>query len=208
MSIRSTRSTLANEIIKKFPNIQYNLSKAEFNIWKKNQNGTHLAYAVLANSNMVIIGQGKPDRANFLFKGYKPKGHIKAFTMAMIDKLYEYEILILPAKDEPEALALEDELKAMANFHDNTNLYKNSELFNLCLQQYGIVNKCLTSDGWINSIIEDDLLQPTGCEMGAFNRKIHTTYKKHMTDYQYNMLQCIINATMSHWFDLTDKESK
>jgi len=195
-----TTSPTLTLLLREYPTAIYN----PVNTTERNNHFTeHLcslcAYAVIADGELEIVGEGNPSRTDFLFTGRSiSQGHQKSITIAMLMlTAKKVETIFIPVKHKIEAKAVEKQLKLIANFHKEPLITKNEKLFALCLDKLQMDPSTLCND--IN-IIFTPLLNPAGSDIGNLAKHM-LKYRNYMAPNDYVALQRLLHKILGHYFN-------
>lgn len=158
----------------------------EANLLLKEHNTNTYAYAMVADGDVVVLGEGTDGRKKVMYPGYKALAHQKVFIAAAAHHVCKDVVrLIKPTKYKNEKsfnpnfnkktdriedfdtvlqinTCIEDHLFNEFNFHEKTTVYKNMEYYYRRLKQLGI-----EENKWFTSLMSP-LLKSQGSDMGGF----------------------------------------
>ena len=144
-------------------------TKEEANTLLKEHKTNTFVYALVADSDMVIVGEGTGGRMNVIFPGLKAPSHQKV-AIAAFATLTSKDIqrIIIPTICKEESERIEAEYKAANAFHDASVYDKNLKYYHKRLNQLGAIeNKTFTP-------LLLPILDAQGSEMGGFKKWINT----------------------------------
>ena len=129
-------------------------------------------YVMIADNEIVILGEGSGARGYVMFPGRCAPAHLKAITAALTHKTAkDVECIIIPTSSKKESLDIESQLFKRYDFHDVSVDTKNEIL----------LEKRLTQMDWNISndvkIALMPLLYATGTDMGTYKK-----YKRHLPE--------------------------
>lgn len=144
----------------------------EVNKLLKEYNTRTYVYVMIADNEIVILGEGSGSRGYVMFPGRSAPAHLKAITAALTHKTAkDVECIVIPTNSKKESLDIEGQLFKRYDFHDVSVDEKNEIL----------LEKRLTQMDW--SISDDvkialmPLLYATGTDMGTYKK-----YKRHLPE--------------------------
>ena len=144
-------------------------TKEEANTLLKEHKTNTFVYALVADNDMVIVGEGTGGRMNVIFPGLKAPSHQKV-AIAAFATLTSKDIqrIIIPTICKEESERIEEEYKKEYNFHEVSVYDKNLKYYYKRLNQLGVIeNKIFTA-------LLLPLLDSQGSDMGGFKKWIKT----------------------------------
>ncbi|NBW58387.1 hypothetical protein EBR43_11565 [bacterium] len=152
-----------------------------------NQHNTNTyAYAMVADGDVVVLGEGTNGRKNVMYPGFRALSHQKVFIAAAAHHVCKNVVrLILPTRYKNEkafnpnfnkktdkiedfktmlqiSTCIEEQLFKEFNFHDKSTVDKNMEYYHRRLEQLG-----MQENPWFTSLMSP-LLRSQGSDMGGF----------------------------------------
>lgn len=177
------------EILNLFSNAVVVSAATEANrILKEKETKTYV-YVMIADDEIVILGEGTGGRGYVMFPGRCAPAHLKAITAALTHKTASVvECIIIPTSGKEESLTIESKLFNTYDFHERSVDEKNEML----------LEKRLTQMDWDISndvrIALMPLLYATGTDMGTYKK-----YKRHLPE---NVVQDISKVFGGYYKDI------
>lgn len=129
----------------------------------------HYVYVMVADNEIVVLGEGVNSRGNVIFSGYSAPAHMKAFVAAMAhNAAEEVSRIIIPVINKNEALAIESELMTQFTFFEMSVDAKNEKWLEKRANQL----KMKIRENVKIALMP--LIYATGTDMGTFKKyRIH-----------------------------------
>ena len=162
----------ADKIINMFDRACVVKDASEANKLLKEYETKTYVYVMLADNEIVILGEGSGARGYVMFPGRCAPAHLKAITAALTHKTAkDVECIIIPTSSKKESLDIEGQLFKMYDFHDVSVDTKNEILLEKRLAQ---MDWNISNDVKIALM---PLLYATGTDMGTYKK-----YKQHLPE--------------------------
>lgn len=162
---------IEDDIINSYPRATIIKDSEEANILLKSHNTKTYVYLMIADGEVIILGEGTGARGFVTLPNRAAPAHLKAITAALAHHVYDKIVRIfIPTESKDESREIEAELFKTYDFHSKSVDDKNTLLLEMREKQLGLK---LDKESRVAIM---PLLYATGTDMCTFKK-----YRKHLS---------------------------